>query len=199
MTFISYLLKQRFVLLSLLIINILGTIYGYYWYLWQLVDTPLHFLPFVPDSPTASLFFVFVLIAFLLNRNFPLIEALAAVTLFKYGIWAVGMNLGGMYVSGVISLANIMLIASHFGMALQAILYAPFYRFTYRHLLIAAVWTIHNDIIDYVFQMYPRYPALKEYIPQIGYMTFWLSVVTLLLIYAVAVRKERYTASLVHS
>jgi uncharacterized membrane protein YpjA len=199
MTFITYLLKQRFVLWSLLLINILGTIYGYYWYLWQLVDTPVHFLPFVPDSPTASLFFVFVLIAFLFNRNFPLIEALAAVTLFKYGIWAVGMNVGGMYVSGNVSLANIMLISSHFGMALQALLYAPFYRFTSWHLLIAGIWTIHNDIIDYVFQMYPRYPVLKDYMTQIGYITFWLSILTLLLIYVIAIKKGRYKASISNS
>ncbi|MFP3472625.1 DUF1405 domain-containing protein, partial [Micrococcus sp. SIMBA_144] len=65
---------------------------GYYWYGWQLADTEPIFLLFVPDSPTASLFFCFVLLAFLFKKNWPLMEGLAAVTLFKYGIWAVVMN-----------------------------------------------------------------------------------------------------------
>ena len=55
-------LGNRYFLWLLLIVNIFGTIYGYYWYGWQLAETPTIFLPFVPDSPTASLFFVIVLI-----------------------------------------------------------------------------------------------------------------------------------------
>lgn len=53
----------------LLIINTFGTIYGYIWYQYQLIETPPIFIPFVPDSPTASLFFVFVLIAFLQKKT----------------------------------------------------------------------------------------------------------------------------------
>ena len=85
-------LSNRSFLGLLLIINIVGTAYGYYWYKTQLAETPTRFLLFVPDSPTASLFFVFVLIAFLWKKNWRLMEALALVTLFKYGIWAVVMN-----------------------------------------------------------------------------------------------------------
>ncbi|PWA12352.1 DUF1405 domain-containing protein [Pueribacillus theae] len=188
---IFYILKQRSILWVLLLINILGTIYGYYWYRYQLDDTPWYFLPFVPDSPTASLFFVFVLIGFLLGRNFPLIEALAAITLFKYGIWAVGMNIGGIVATGQITIENWMLIFSHLGMAIQGLLYAPFYRITFIHFFIATLWTFHNDVIDYVFLMFPRYPSLDEYMPFIGYLTFWLSVLTCYLVYHVAVKKER--------
>jgi uncharacterized membrane protein YpjA len=78
------LLANRSFLLLLLIINIAGTVYGYVWYGWQLKETPAIFLIFVPDSPTASLFFVFVVAAFLFKKNWPLMEALAIVTLFKY-------------------------------------------------------------------------------------------------------------------
>lgn len=64
MRWIYPLLANRSFMTLLLIINIVGTIYGYYWYGWQLKETPAIFLPFVPDSPTASLFFVLVLVAF---------------------------------------------------------------------------------------------------------------------------------------
>ncbi len=190
------LLKQRSILWLLFIINLLGTIYGYIWYKPQLQSTPWYFLPFVPDSPTASLFFVFVLAGFLFGRNFSIFEALAAITLFKYGIWAVGMNFGGIIVSNAITIENWMLILSHLGMAIQAILYSPYFRIKKSHFVFAGIWTFHNDAIDYVYGMYPRYPLLHDYIVHIGYATFWLSVFTVLLFYFLAIRKKRFTLDL---
>lgn len=189
-------LGNRMFLIILLIINTVGTVYGYYWYKWQLVETPPIFLPFVPDSPTASLFFVFVLIAFLLGKCWPLLEVLAIVTLVKYGIWAVVMNLLVFQVTGVVDPAALMLIFSHGAMAIQGILYAPFYRIKLWHLVIAAIWTLHNDVIDYVFFMLPRYSVLNDYIPQIGYFTFWLSIFSIGITYYLTIRKNRFSLEL---
>jgi uncharacterized membrane protein YpjA len=185
-------LGNRQFLWLLLVVNILGTIYGYIWYGWQLRETPAVFLPFVPDSPTASLFFVFVLVAFLLRKNWPLLEALAIVTLFKYGIWAVMMNFLVLIETGELELTAWMLIFSHAAMAVEGILYAPFYRIKGWHLAMAAIWTLHNDVIDYVFFMLPRYSMLDQLTPQIGYFTFWLSIASLLLTYYLCVRKNRF-------
>lgn len=185
-------LADRIVLWLLLIINTLGTIYGYYWYRYQLAETPAIFLPFVPDSPTASLFFVFVLIAFLFKRNWPLFEVLAIVTLFKYGIWAVVMNVLVSIVNGGLDWAGYMLIASHLGMAIQGILYSPFYRIEGWHFAIAAIWVIHNEIIDYVFDMMPRYHDLNLYMSEIGYFTFWLSIFSLAITYYFCLRRNRF-------
>ncbi len=185
------LLSHRSFLLFLLAVNIAGTVYGYIWYGYQLADTPPLFLIFVPDSPTASLFFVFVLAAFLFKKNIPLIEALAILTLFKYGIWAVVMNLLVLNVSGSLPWEGYMLIASHFAMAVQGILYAPFYRIKIPHLVIAAVWTLHNDVIDYVFGMMPRYSRLSEFTAEIGYFTFWLSIAAIFITYYFGLRDSR--------
>jgi uncharacterized membrane protein YpjA len=188
-------LAQKWILWTLLLINIAGTIYGYEWYGWQLAKTPAIFLVFVPDSPTASLFFVFVLIAFLLKTNWPLFEALAIVTLFKYGVWAVVMNLLVLNIHGNLPWQGYMLIFSHGAMAIQGLLFSPFYRMKWWHLIVAAIWTLHNDIIDYVFFMYPKY-RLDEYIPYIGYFTFWLSIFSLVLTYLLCLRKNRTQLSL---
>ncbi|MED3553623.1 DUF1405 domain-containing protein [Cytobacillus praedii] len=192
MKWIYPVLGNKAVLWLLLVINIAGTIYGYIWYKWQLVDTPPIFLPFVPDSPTASLFFVFVLIAFILGKNWPIFEALAIVTLIKYGIWAVVMNLLVLQVTGELDWIALMLIFSHGAMAVQGMLYAPFYRIKTWHLVVTGIWTLHNDVIDYVFFMLPRYTILDLYTPQIGYFTFWLSVFSLGITYFLAVRKNRF-------
>ena len=55
---------------------------------------------------------------------------------------------------------------------LQAILYIPFYRFTWVHILIAAIWTLHNDVIDYVFDQMPIYRSLNEYADQLVILHF---------------------------
>lgn len=192
MNWIYPMLAYRPFLILLLLVNIAGTIYGYYWYEWQLAETPTIFLVFVPDSPNACLFFVFVLIAFLLKKHWPLMEALAIVSLFKYGIWAVVMNLLVYFVQGKLDFAGYMLMVSHFAMAVQGLLYAPFYRIKWQHLTIAAIWVLHDVMIDYVFGMMPRYDMLDHYIPQIGYFTFWLSIFSIGVAYYFTVRSDHF-------
>lgn len=75
MKWFQYLLGQKPIIFIMILINFFGTVYGYYWYRYQLADTPAHFYIFVPDSPTASLFFLIVVAAFLMKKNLPLIEA----------------------------------------------------------------------------------------------------------------------------
>lgn len=181
-----YMLNMRIFLLLLLIINIFGTIYGYIWYGGQLANTEPQFYLFVPDSPTASLFFCFALAGWLMGKHFKLMEVLALITLIKYGIWAVVMNLLTFVQNGELGWLGWMLVFSHAMMAVQAVLYIPKYRFTYGSVLIAAIWTLHNDVIDYVFGQMPIYRVIDSYAPQIGYFTFWLSVACILLALYVA-------------
>jgi uncharacterized membrane protein YpjA len=188
----SILINKTF-LWMLLIINLLGTIYGYIWYIPQLRNTPEHFMIFVPDSPTASLFFCFVLIAFLMNRNWPLFEVLAIITLFKYGVWAVVMNLLTLWVSGELPWEGYMLMVSHGAMAIQGILYSTFYRVKLWHLAAGALWTLHNDIIDYVYMQFPVYSKLFLYIQNIGYFTFWLSIFSIALAYYFTQKTPRFS------
>ena len=184
-------LSNRMVLWAILVINIFGTIYGYYWYKSQLEVTPLHFILFVPDSPTASLFFVIALAGIMMGRNFGLFEALAVVSLFKYGIWAVVMNLFSFIVDGSFSFIALMLIVSHAAMALEGLLYAPYFRVKPWHLAVAAIILVHNEIIDYVFGMMPTYSVLHLYMDEIGYFTFWLSILSIGIGYLATVRKGR--------
>jgi uncharacterized membrane protein YpjA len=181
LTQIKFLLFHKTFMWLLLVVNILGTIYGYYWYMWQLEITDPIFLVFVPDSPTASLFFSIALFGWLINRHFKLIEALALITLVKYGLWAVVMNIWTQFESGPIGFVGWMLVVSHFAMAVQALLYIPMYKFKWIHVLIAAIWTLHNDVIDYVFGQMPIYRSLSEHTLTIGYFTFWLSVACILI------------------
>ncbi|KPB06649.1 DUF1405 domain-containing protein [Bacillus sp. CHD6a] len=196
LTWFIHLLKTPMMLWLVLIINVLGTIYGYIWYGYQLAETPAIFLIFVPDSPTASLFFCFVLVGFILKKNVKLFEALAIITLVKYGIWAVVMNVLTLMETGYLPIEGYMLIFSHGAMAVQGVLYSPYYRFKLWHLVAAGIWTLHNDVIDYVFKMMPWYGSLMKYLPQIGYFTFWLSIFSIGVAYYFSLRNNRLKLSL---
>ncbi|MYL41989.1 lipoprotein heptaprenylglyceryl N-acetyltransferase LhaT [Virgibacillus salexigens] len=180
---IKYILLDRRFLILLFVINLLGTIYGYMWYESQLSETLPIFFIFVPDSPTASLFFTIFLLFFIFRKNVPYIEALAMITLFKYGVWAVIMNLLTLIIDGSLSWQGYMLMASHGAMAIQGLLYAPYYKLKLRHIVVAAIWTLHNDVIDYVFEQMPVYASLTNYMNEIGYFTFWLSILSIALSY----------------
>ena len=191
--YLKTILTNKFVLSLLFFINLFGTIYGYYWYLPQLRDTPYVYWLFVPDSPTASLFFTIVLGLWILNRRSPLFETLAFITLIKYGVWAVVMNT--LFLRAlpddaptITILMAIMLMVSHGAMAIQAVLYAPFMKWTVRSFVITLVWVLHNDVVDYVLGQWPRYPSLAEHIMWIGYGSFWLTGLCFFMGYALILR-----------
>ncbi|HLS06604.1 MAG TPA: DUF1405 domain-containing protein [Bacillota bacterium] len=188
---IRQILLDRYFLILLFFINLFGTIYGFLWYESQLRITPTIFLPFVPDSPTASLFFTIWLLFFIYNKNLSYMAALAVMSLFKYGTWAVVMNLFTLFVDGAIGWQGYMLIASHAGMAIQGLLYTPFYNIKMRHFTVAAIWILHNDIIDYVYKMMPIYSSLTDYMNEIGYFTFWLSILTIIFVYFLTIHQQR--------
>lgn len=187
---IRYILTYRPFLILLFFVNLFGTIYGYMWYESQLAITPSYFIPFVPDSPTATLFFSIFLLFFIFNKNVPYIEALAITSLVKYGIWAVVMNIFTLIVTGDLRWEGYMLMASHGLMAVQGMLYAPHYKIKLRHLTVAGIVLLHNEIIDYVYGMMPIYSSLNDYMNEIGYFTFWLSVFTIILTYHLTIKKR---------
>lgn len=179
--FISW-LGKRSTLWLVLMINFLGTIYGYYWYKEQLLQTSWWLWPFVPDSPTASLFFCFVLIALLLHKKWPLVEAYAAVTLFKYGIWATIMILWTNQLGGKLQWEHYMLMTSHVAMAVQALLYNRYYSFKLKHVAIVALLTITNDLYDYTLGIYPTLDwRLESYLSTVYLFTFSLSILSVFL------------------
>ena len=188
--YIYNLMFNRKFLVLLLISNFLGTVYGYIWYGGQLSITPWYFYPFVPDSPTATLFLCVLIVLILFNKHSGLIDALAFTTLIKYGVWAVIMNIWNFIDMGFVSLVGLMLIASHLAMAIQAFLFLPHMKIKVWHFGVTASWLFHNDVIDYVFMQYPRYGNLHVFANQIGYLAFWLTIIVLVLLWKLVDRRN---------
>lgn len=179
--FWQYTLYQRSWLMMLLICNILGMIYGYIWYGEQLSHTPWHFKIFVPDSPTAILYLVISISLILIQKQNSIIDALAFVTLFKYGIWAVIMNILFIIEQGDITVNGLILMFSHSIMAVQAIYFYPRFKRSMIGISAAMTWVFLNDYIDYFHLQFPYYDFITTHVWQIGVLSCCLSVFGLLL------------------
>ncbi|WP_053083756.1 DUF1405 domain-containing protein [Rubeoparvulum massiliense] len=185
-------LVSRPILILLFIINFLGSIYGFIWYDGQLQSTePTWLRIFVPDSPTASTAFTLVLFSFLVGKRNGYVEAFAAVTSFKYGIWAIAAILWGGQLGSTIVPVQYMLMFSHAGMALEAVLYARYYIFKSHHLVAVAIWTLSNDLLDYLLNIHPAVvKELEVYDHLLGIFTVCLSLVSLILFWYLMKRRN---------
>ncbi|BAH43469.1 conserved hypothetical membrane protein [Brevibacillus brevis NBRC 100599] len=177
-------LGKRWFLWTLFVVNFLGTIYGFIWYGNQLAVTPAYLIPFVPDSPTGSGLFSLVLLTYLLGRHIPVLEALAGITNFKYGVWAVCIIVAGWLMGNEVRVTDLMLIVSHTGMAVESVLYARFYKLSLLPVGIAALWTLNNDFLDYVMDIHPWLPSvLDPYEGFVGLFTVLLSLISISVIW----------------
>ncbi|WP_188993826.1 DUF1405 domain-containing protein [Paenibacillus nasutitermitis] len=179
----------------LFVVNAAGTVYGYIWYGKQIEYTmnhnPLWQVVFVPDSPTASLFFTIALLFLLFpKKGTPsaayigvrsIIEALAVLTSFKYGIWAVTMIAAGGAQGDPIVWQHYMLVVSHLGMAVEGLLFVRFMIFGRTAAIIALMWMLLNDMLDYSAGIFPWLPSeLDDDLDAIRNFTIGLSIITLL-------------------
>src|SRR5699024_6601230 len=88
-------------------------------------------------------------------------------------------------VNGELPWEGYMLIVSLGAMAIQGLIYLPYYKIMLKHLTVASVFLLHNEIIDYIYSMMTIYSSLSAYYNEMGYFTFWLSLYTLILIYQI--------------
>jgi len=147
----------------LMVVNILGSVYGYYWYRNQLAATDLLFWPVVPDSPLSTTLFALVLFFSLMKKKVVILPLLAVAFLIKYGLWAVVINLHLLFLGEGFTWINLMLAMSHFGMAVEAVLYYPGQNTSLQEALPVAAILIFEDFMDYVVGLHPYLFSEAQY------------------------------------
>ncbi|AJS58062.1 DUF1405 domain-containing protein [Paenibacillus sp. IHBB 10380] len=180
-------LMNRYFLWLLFIFNFVGTIYGYIWYDGQMAYTLENYaawlIVFVPDSPTASLFFSIAIWGLLFPPKMKmgrmvlhLVEALAVITSVKYGLWASGIIFAGVAEGNTMVWQDWMLVGSHTAMAVEALLYVRFFSLRAGTLIGAAAWTLLNDTVDYTYGVFPWLPTeLEDHIGAVRNFTVGLT------------------------
>lgn len=140
---------------TLLLVNLAGSFYGFYWYWGQLQATPLLAWPVTPDSPTATLLFTLHLFMRLCGKQGRLLHLISCGWLIKYGVWAVIINLDYGLVSGHMLPENILLAVSHFGMALEGFLFLWGSAFPGKDIAILFFLMFVSDAADYLLNTHP--------------------------------------------
>lgn len=139
----------------LVIVNSLGSVYGYYWYREQLGATPFYFWPFVPDSPLSTTLFALALIIGHKGTRHPLFLAVAFTASIKYGIWAV-VIISQYWLGGrPVEFTETMLWFSHLGMAAEGAIFLKTLQPGRMVILLTAAWMLINDWMDYGLGLHP--------------------------------------------
>ncbi|GFN22723.1 DUF1405 domain-containing protein [Thermanaeromonas sp. C210] len=146
---------QPWFLKTLLGINFLGSLYGYYWYREQLAATPRIWWVFTPDSPLSTSLFTLALALALKGKENPFLRLLAAAGVIKYGLWAAVVITDYWLKGGPVEPLEAMLFLSHLGMALEGFIFVHHWPAGFRQVLGIGIWLGLNDYVDYALGWHP--------------------------------------------
>lgn len=156
-------LRKPRVLWTLAIINLAGSIFGFYYYIPQLMETEPSLWIWVVDSPLATLSLAVALIMRLKNRSSTLVEGFAFISNLKYGLWTCLVLL--FYSEGFLLNEGLymylFLFFSHLGMALQSFILLEDLEFGW--VVPLAGWFLLNDTLDYFLEIHPGLYAEISY------------------------------------
>lgn len=152
---LAKLCKKTAIIKLLFIINLLGSIYGFYWYKDRLLEVPKILWIFVPDSPTATFLFTISLYFFIKRKPMPFLNLIACTWMIKYGLWAVIINIHYMFLQKQILFTNSHLTISHIGMALEGFIFSHFTYVKKKYVFFALLLMVLSDFVDYAFMLHP--------------------------------------------
>ncbi len=145
-------------LIVLIIINLVGSVYGYYWYSGQLAITPVSLWLFTFDSPFSTTLFALALIGILIGYENRLLQVIAYTGVIKFGIWA-SVIIIDYWVNGGGSptLIVALLLLSHLGMALEGWIFIRHLYVPPWNVIALALWFGAGDYLDYVKGIHPYF------------------------------------------
>ena len=134
-------------------INLAGTAFGFWFYRHQFAETPAVMLPFVPDSPAATLFVALALALWALGRPSEYVTVLAFFGNLILGLWTplvlVVFSDASVAQSG--PAMHTFMIVSHLGMVVQALVLHRIAAFRLRAIAVATAWYTLNLTVDYFY------------------------------------------------
>lgn len=154
-----------------LIFEVLGSIYGYYWYKDQLSQTPWYLWLFTWDCPFYATLFSIWLFSYLRNSTLHKNNLFTAITwtgLIKYGIWTVIVVQDSYYWGSPVTIDSLGLQISHVVLFIQGLILLS--KVQFKNIGIVTTWMLINDYMDYIVGTYPW--MLQEQIR----MAMWLAI-----------------------
>ncbi|AGN02748.1 hypothetical protein L593_14045 [Salinarchaeum sp. Harcht-Bsk1] len=148
---------------AVVVTNLLGTAFGFWYYRAQFGETPTPMWPFLPDSPMATLLFAAAVASWKLGRNRQWLIALAFVGNIVLGAWTPFVLLTFRAEFPVSPPMWQFLFWSHLAMVVQAFVLHRIGDFPPRAIAVAVLWYGTNLVVDYfvpVLGDHPHHTAL---------------------------------------
>lgn len=148
-------------IVAIILINLAGTLVGFFYYWDQISTSSPSIWLFIPDCPFYVLLAAIVLAIYLTTkRRSDLVSFITAVGLLKYGTWTALVVLGFSTFYFAIDSALYGAIAiMHIGMALESVLLLFLIQRVQRgFIVLALLWFFANDVTDYYFAAHPPIP-----------------------------------------
>ncbi|MGZ4901588.1 MAG: DUF1405 domain-containing protein [Halobacteriota archaeon] len=171
-------------IVTIILINLAGTLVGFFYYWDQILASSPSIWLFIPDCPFYVLLAAVVLAVYLTTkRRSDLVSFITAIGLLKYGTWTALVVLGFSTFYFAIDSALYGAIAiMHIGMALEFVL--PLFliqRVRWSFVALALLWFFANDVADYYFAAHPPIPINE--LGLIAPLTFALTPLCTLIAY----------------
>lgn len=151
---------QSPLLLSLVVlVNLGGTVFGFYYYWAQLMATNPILWVFVPDCPLYTLLFVPAVVLLRVGRLPRVFGGLVAAGLVKYGLWTVFVILyySEYFLAPASRSLYLVLLFLHVGMAVEAGLVLDD-GLSGLEMWVVLGWLLVNDLVDYGLGVHPIIP-----------------------------------------
>lgn len=154
---------------ALVVINFIGSLYGFWWYGGQLMSSPWWQWPIIPDSPGSTFLLTIWLVLMLAGVDWrrpgmQVLGAIAFVSNMKYGLWtATVLPEAGFKFGWEFDFVHLSL--SHGSMWIQGMLFARFYKPALKPAVAALLFMWFQDLIDYkVLMTHPTLPYMSEFV-----------------------------------
>ena len=189
--------------IAILIGNLIGAIYGFYWYKDQLFNVPIKYWLFVPDCPFFAFLFVIVILGFLFNRRNNTLEVITWIGLLKYGQWTVVTLLFfGLLNPGRINSDDYILIIFHVLMVVEGVILTSYLVVNNRNFIIATFVFLVQDFMDWYNKslcIYPNLPFIDKNVYEVTNEYYYIlvrnesvlaTILILILLYAIYIRQS---------
>ncbi|GAB6861656.1 DUF1405 domain-containing protein [Haloplanus litoreus] len=136
---------------AVVVTNLVGTAFGFWYYRFQFAAEPLVAWPLVPDSPVATFFIALSLALWKLGRSNEVVNALAFFGCWKLGLWTPFVLVA--FADGFLATTPvpmyIFLLGSHLMMVVEAFVIHRYSDFPVGAVAVAVAWYGLNDLVDY--------------------------------------------------
>ncbi len=175
--------RHRNLIILLILVNLAGTIYGWYYYKFQLMVSNPILWPLITDCPNASFFFAMAAYLIYLKRKKDDFTFFASANMVKYGIWTMAILIyhHDYFFAPERYLLYSGIFVTHLFLVLEAIpLKNSISSISRRGIATTLTWLLANDFFDYIVGTHPYIPERN-----IGYVAIFTVLLTFIAIFSV--------------